>query len=140
MTVITNHVGENGTIGIIPIFLSLPVILGLRQYLSIGSQNGSTDHPVRKIVLSGIIRAVNKRLPFCPVKISKITGQADENRRKKVGYEFIFFVSGARSFASQLFFPFLLLLPFFLQLFLLLLVDVSQFLRPHLLSIYTIPG
>ena len=91
---------------------------------------------IRKQILQGIIRTVDKIIALCIIKVDQISDHTDKDQHKKAGYKSIFTVAGSSFFrnflslALLLFFQLSAPLPFFV---------VSQSLRPRLLSKYKVP-
>ena len=89
-----------------------------------------------KRILPCIIGTIDKIIALCIIKVDQISDHTDKDQHKKAGYQCILSVTGPSLFRNLPGFALLALLqlsaPF-------LFFDISQFLRPHLLSKYTIP-
>ena len=133
---ITNCMGKHASLRIASGLCSVCGYFCCGKYFAVCRYNIPTDHMIRKQILQGIIRTVDKIIALCIIKVDQIPDHADKDQHKKTGYQCIFPITGSSFFRNLLSLALLTLPELFAPL---LFFDISQFLRPHLLSKYTIP-
>ena len=69
------------------LFCSIFIHIGLCQDLTIRRLDASTYYPVRKCILTGVVRAVDKIFAFYGVKIGQISDQTDKDQYKEGRYK-----------------------------------------------------
>ena len=104
--VISDYVCKCISIRIRTLFCSVFGNIGLSKYFAVGGQNTATDDPVRKSILTCVVRAIDKIITLYGIEINKITDQSHKNSHEKYRHTGVASISGTASFRSGAFFQF----------------------------------